>query len=438
MDQKNEQVTYKVALYCLEGKLMELRKFTMEKSAAGNFINVHQRICNAFPKICKANSTFDISFLDSDGDNITISTDEELKFVTSQKGSVWKLQVHLRKETSKEANALMNGNSPQKVVHKNFRCNECSEEILGNRYRCVVCLDYDVCGHCEPNSHHEHAMLKLPKPINNVETMVAHVCRVLSILLSEQDCSHKNCSNCSIRRSCNGVPKEGSLNKAIFNLAKTIEQEVGMCNQCGVVKPQIIDNGQLSKSGSANAQKFVPIGGLQNKPNMNGNTSAMRPLSSMPIMRVSPTRQPISGGPVINAGAMVAQGPPLHYQPNFFPYLGMRPAASLAPSVTMGHFPHHPLMPPLNQNFYPSQLEDYFNPFLLTPAVPLNVSSHQGNSQASSPKIEEESVDVQIQRAVLQLSAKGYVADVEKMGAILRSVDLNVEKACKILDEEDQ
>ncbi|XP_065336858.1 uncharacterized protein ref(2)P isoform X2 [Cloeon dipterum] len=401
MDQKNEQVTYKVALYCLEGKLMELRKFTMEKSAAGNFINVHQRICNAFPKICKANSTFDISFLDSDGDNITISTDEELKFVTSQKGSVWKLQVHLRKETSKEANALMNGNSPQKVVHKNFRCNECSEEILGNRYRCVVCLDYDVCGHCEPNSHHEHAMLKLPKPINNVETMVAHVCRVLSILLSEQDCSHKNCSNCSIRRSCNGVPKEGSLNKAIFNLAKT-------------------------------------IGGLQNKPNMNGNTSAMRPLSSMPIMRVSPTRQPISGGPVINAGAMVAQGPPLHYQPNFFPYLGMRPAASLAPSVTMGHFPHHPLMPPLNQNFYPSQLEDYFNPFLLTPAVPLNVSSHQGNSQASSPKIEEESVDVQIQRAVLQLSAKGYVADVEKMGAILRSVDLNVEKACKILDEEDQ
>jgi len=49
-----------------------------------------------------------------------------------------------------------------RTVHKTVTCNECSMyPIIGNRYKCTVCLDYDLCEACEnKESNHKHTMLK--------------------------------------------------------------------------------------------------------------------------------------------------------------------------------------------------------------------------------------------------------------------------------------
>jgi hypothetical protein len=48
-------------------------------------------------------------------------------------------------------------NSP---VHEGI-CNCCQHQIVGVRYKCPVCLEFNLCEVCEPRIDHEHAMLKI-------------------------------------------------------------------------------------------------------------------------------------------------------------------------------------------------------------------------------------------------------------------------------------
>jgi len=66
-----------------------------------------------------------------------------------------------RKESSAEA-------------HGNVRCDGCNEfPIVGARYNCTVCPDFDLCAKCEASSVHpaEHPLLKYRQPVN---TPVVH------------------------------------------------------------------------------------------------------------------------------------------------------------------------------------------------------------------------------------------------------------------------
>lgn len=49
------------------------------------------------------------------------------------------------------------------VHHSNVICDQCENEIVGYRYKCLQCRDYDLCMHCEAKlSHREHAMIRIP------------------------------------------------------------------------------------------------------------------------------------------------------------------------------------------------------------------------------------------------------------------------------------
>ncbi|XP_059058033.1 uncharacterized protein LOC131851540 [Achroia grisella] len=51
-------------------------------------------------------------------------------------------------------------------VHQDIVCNSCSNLILGFRYKCVTCVDYDLCSKCEMlETHPEHYMLRISKPL---------------------------------------------------------------------------------------------------------------------------------------------------------------------------------------------------------------------------------------------------------------------------------
>lgn len=51
------------------------------------------------------------------------------------------------------------------VVHPYIICDGCSMKyIVGNRYKCSVCHDYDLCEKCEAASDHPHPFLKIKNP----------------------------------------------------------------------------------------------------------------------------------------------------------------------------------------------------------------------------------------------------------------------------------
>ena len=40
-------------------------------------------------------------------------------------------------------------------VHYGVTCDACDKQpIVGNRYKCEVCEDFDICGHCEDAGEH--------------------------------------------------------------------------------------------------------------------------------------------------------------------------------------------------------------------------------------------------------------------------------------------
>lgn len=48
------------------------------------------------------------------------------------------------------------------IVHSRVNCDGCGQRgIIGIRYKCSVCPDFDFCSNCEANVEHEHPFLKI-------------------------------------------------------------------------------------------------------------------------------------------------------------------------------------------------------------------------------------------------------------------------------------
>lgn len=61
--------------------------------------------------------------------------------------------------------------------HNNVECDGCGvNPIIGARYKCSVCKDFDYCGECEERLDHDHAFLK----ISNSANVPAFMCTVLN------------------------------------------------------------------------------------------------------------------------------------------------------------------------------------------------------------------------------------------------------------------
>jgi len=63
-------------------------------------------------------------------------------------------------------------NSPSKeelLVHSVI-CSKCKDDfgILGIRYQCILCDNFDLCSTCEQEVEHEHPLLKVKKPVQAI------------------------------------------------------------------------------------------------------------------------------------------------------------------------------------------------------------------------------------------------------------------------------
>ena len=58
------------------------------------------------------------------------------------------------------------GNNESEAYHRGVVCDGCQmAPIVGPRYKCLMCPDYDLCKTCEGNGVHvEHDMIKITSP----------------------------------------------------------------------------------------------------------------------------------------------------------------------------------------------------------------------------------------------------------------------------------
>jgi hypothetical protein len=57
-------------------------------------------------------------------------------------------------------------------VHNNIKCDKCLiTPIVGVRYKCQICPDYDLCQNCEVLKPHTvyHIFMKIDEPVNQIQ-----------------------------------------------------------------------------------------------------------------------------------------------------------------------------------------------------------------------------------------------------------------------------
>jgi len=156
-----DNVSFKV--YLKNQEEQEVRRFVIDKNVSTSFEYLVGKLRVIFPQIQR--SVFTVGWTDEDGDQVTVTTDEELIIaLTEMTGPLYKLTVTVKKPVP----APTAGGEEEVVVHHGVTCDGCDmANISGPRYKCVVCDDYDLCGGCEAAGRHPgHNMMKMTTPGN--------------------------------------------------------------------------------------------------------------------------------------------------------------------------------------------------------------------------------------------------------------------------------
>ena len=83
------------------------------------------------------------------------------------------MSIEKLKEIEKKLGKFKKGETLIKSSESNFKnehegiyCNQCKENVVGIRYKCLVCNDFNFCERCEEkfNEEHGHPMLKINHP----------------------------------------------------------------------------------------------------------------------------------------------------------------------------------------------------------------------------------------------------------------------------------
>jgi len=150
-----DNVSFKVFLKNKEEQ--EVRRFVIDKNVSTSFDYLVSKLRVIFPQI--QGSVFTVGWTDDDGDQVTITSDEELIIaLTEMAGPLYKLRVTVKKPVQAPTEG-----GEEVVVHHGVTCDGCEvSNITGPRYKCVVCDDYDLCGSFEAAGRHPgHNMMKI-------------------------------------------------------------------------------------------------------------------------------------------------------------------------------------------------------------------------------------------------------------------------------------
>lgn len=139
------------------------------------------------------------------------------------------MSAHTQSQTSSSSTT-----GEEKPVH-NATCDACNKTIVGVRYKCNACPDYDLCEQCEPKSptihFQSHSFLKILKPEQSNDNtfgcrfrrqMMHHgaSCDVCEQRIVGQRYKCSNCPDYDLCEKCYPNAKNVHDNTHIFNLVQ--------------------------------------------------------------------------------------------------------------------------------------------------------------------------------------------------------------------------
>jgi len=142
----------------------EVRRFMVDKGVSTSLVYIKEKLISVFPKL--EDRVFSVTWTDEDGDCITIDTDEELILaLTEMAGPVYKLTAIVKGVKEAEIPRDESSGAGFNTIHPGVTCDGCDKGIVGFRYKCVVCDDYDLCAGCEAAGKHPgHNMMRMSNP----------------------------------------------------------------------------------------------------------------------------------------------------------------------------------------------------------------------------------------------------------------------------------
>ncbi|CAD5120366.1 DgyrCDS8939 [Dimorphilus gyrociliatus] len=147
-------MTLAVKAYLTLKDRQEIRRFEIDP--AGGFGILQKKAFSIFPGLNQDAIIF--SWKDEEGDVINFSTSEELCQAIS--GSKNLLKIYLTDSLDVASNS-----EPSGQKHPGVICDGCDGDVVGYRYKCLQCPDYDLCWKCEKkNIHVNHVMARITDP----------------------------------------------------------------------------------------------------------------------------------------------------------------------------------------------------------------------------------------------------------------------------------
>ncbi|NWU36909.1 SQSTM protein, partial [Hylia prasina] len=162
-------LTVKAYLLGKEETAREIRRFSLPPPA--RYRAIYDRVAELFQGLLRAGPppAFRMHYKDEDGDLIAFSTDEELELAMPYvRDGVFRVYVKEKKECKREHRSQCSQEPPRNMVHPNVICDGCEGPVVGTRFKCSVCPDYDLCSTCEGKGiHKEHNMVMFQNPLLN-------------------------------------------------------------------------------------------------------------------------------------------------------------------------------------------------------------------------------------------------------------------------------
>lgn len=136
----------------------EIRRFTVDHGVSTSFEYLYKKVASVFQSLRSEN--FQMYYKDEEGDMIAFSSDDELMMALSfLKEGTFRVYIKEKKECK---HAQDKGTGP---IHPNIICDACNGPVIGSRYKCSVCPDYDLCAACKGKGFHkEHEMMLFQTP----------------------------------------------------------------------------------------------------------------------------------------------------------------------------------------------------------------------------------------------------------------------------------
>ncbi|XP_053935850.1 sequestosome-1 isoform X2 [Cuculus canorus] len=162
-------LTVKAYLLGKEEAAREIRRFSLPPPA--RYQAIYDRVAELFQGLLRAGAppAFRMHYRDEDGDLIAFSTDEELEMAMPYvRDGVFRVYIKEKKECKREHRSQCSQEPSRDMVHPNVICDGCEGPVVGSRFKCTVCPDYDLCSTCEGKGiHKEHNMVMFQSPLLN-------------------------------------------------------------------------------------------------------------------------------------------------------------------------------------------------------------------------------------------------------------------------------